>query len=161
MCLSVPKLPGVTTLVFTVDMPTPGARYRDMHSGMSGPYAEFRRVVQAMAHPSWAFDVGLMGKPHDLGNISAYRNQTTKLGDYIGWLGDNFDTSISWQDLEWIREFWDGPLIIKGILDVEDAKDAVRFGADGIVVSNHGGRQLDGVISSAKALPMIADAVKG
>lgn len=155
------KASGVTTLVFTVDMPTPGARYRDMHSGMSGPYAEFRRVVQAMAHPSWAFDVGLMGKPHDLGNISAYRNQTTKLGDYIGWLGDNFDTSISWQDLEWIREFWDGPLIIKGILDVEDAKDAVRFGADGIVVSNHGGRQLDGVMSSAKALPMIADAVKG
>jgi L-lactate dehydrogenase (cytochrome) len=155
------KAAGVTTLVFTVDMPTPGARYRDMHSGMSGPYAEFRRVMQAVAHPSWAMDVGLLGKPHDLGNISAYRNKTTKLGDYIGWLGDNFDTSISWQDLEWIREFWDGPLIIKGILDVEDAKDAVRFGADGIVVSNHGGRQLDGVMSSAKALPLIADAVKG
>lgn len=155
------KAAGVETLVFTVDMPTPGARYRDMHSGMSGPYAEFRRVMQAVRHPAWAFDVGLMGKPHDLGNISTYRKKVTKLGDYIGWLGDNFDTSISWQDLEWIREFWDGPLIIKGILDVEDAKDAVRFGADGIVVSNHGGRQLDGVLSSAKALPMIADAVKG
>lgn len=155
------KAAGVTTLVFTVDMPTPGARYRDMHSGMSGPYAEFRRVMQAVAHPSWAMDVGLLGKPHDLGNISAYRNKTTKLGDYIGWLGNNFDPSISWQDLEWIREFWEGPLIIKGVLDVEDAKDAVRFGADGIVVSNHGGRQLDGVISSAKALPLIADAVKG
>lgn len=155
------KAAGVTTLVFTVDMPTPGARYRDMHSGMSGPYAEIRRVLQAMVHPSWALDVGLLGKPHDLGNISAYRNKTTKLGDYIGWLGDNFDTSISWKDLEWIREFWEGPLIIKGILDVEDAKDAVRFGADGIVVSNHGGRQLDGVMSSAKALPIIADAVKG
>ena len=155
------KAAGVTTLVFTVDMPTPGARYRDMHSGMSGPYAEFRRVMQAVAHPSWAMDVGLLGKPHDLGNISAYRNKTTKLGDYIGWLGNNFDPSISWQDLEWIREFWEGPLIIKGILDVEDAKDAVRFGADGIVVSNHGGRQLDGVMSSAKALPFIADAVKG
>lgn len=155
------KAAGVTTLVFTVDMPTPGARYRDMHSGMSGPYAEFRRVMQAVAHPSWAMDVGLLGKPHDLGNISAYRNKTTKLGDYIGWLGNNFDPSISWQDLEWIREFWEGPLIIKGVLDVEDAKDAVRFGADGIVVSNHGGRQLDGVMSSAKALPLIADAVKG
>ena len=155
------KAAGVTTLVFTVDMPTPGARYRDMHSGMSGPYAEFRRVMQAVAHPSWAMDVGLLGKPHDLGNISAYRNKTTKLGDYIGWLGNNFDPSISWQDLEWIREFWEGPLIIKGVLDVEDAKDAVRFGADGIVVSNHGGRQLDGVMSSAKALPFIADAVKG
>jgi L-lactate dehydrogenase (cytochrome) len=159
--LSRAKAEGVTTLVFTVDMPTPGARYRDMHSGMSGPYAEIRRMLQAMTHPSWALDVGLLGTPHDLGNISTYRNKTTKLGDYIGWLGDNFDTSISWKDLEWIREFWDGPLIIKGILDVEDARDAARFGADGIVVSNHGGRQLDGVMSSAKALPIIADAVKG
>lgn len=155
------KAAGVTTLVFTVDMPTPGARYRDMHSGMSGPRAEVRRVLQAMMHPSWALDVGLLGKPHDLGNISSYRKKVTKLGDYIGWLGDNFDTSISWKDLEWIREYWDGPLVIKGILDAEDAKDAVRFGADGIVVSNHGGRQLDGVMSSARALPIIADAVKG
>lgn len=155
------KAAGVTTLVFTVDMPTPGARYRDMHSGMSGSFAEVKRVIQAMLHPSWAFDVGLFGKPHDLGNISAYRKQKTALGDYIGWLSNNFDPSISWKDLEWIRDFWDGPLIIKGILDVEDARDAVRFGADGIVVSNHGGRQLDGVMSSAKALPIIADAVKG
>lgn len=154
------KAAGVSTLVFTVDMPTPGARYRDMHSGMSGKYAELRRLIQAVMHPSWAFSVGLAGKPHDLGNISAYRGVTTKLGDYIGWLGDNFDPSISWADLEWIREFWDGPLIIKGILDVDDAKDAVSFGADGIVVSNHGGRQLDGALSSVKALPMIADAVK-
>ena len=69
--------------------------------------------------------------------------------------------SISWQDLEWIREFWDGPIVIKGILDIADARQAVRFGADGIVVSNHGGRQLDGVPSSARALPAIADAVKG
>lgn len=155
------KAAGVTTLVFTVDMPVPGARYRDMHSGMSGPNAAMRRVFQSMRHPSWAVDVGLLGKPHDLGNISTYRGSPTKLEDYIGWLGDNFDPSISWQDLEWIRDFWDGPMVIKGILDEEDAKDAVRFGADGIVVSNHGGRQLDGVLSSAKALPAIADAVKG
>ncbi|CAK2936543.1 L-lactate dehydrogenase [Vibrio crassostreae] len=155
------KAAGVTTLVFTVDMPVPGARYRDMHSGMSGPNAAVRRVFQSMRHPSWAVDVGLLGKPHDLGNISTYRGSPTKLEDYIGWLGDNFDPSISWKDLEWIRDFWDGPMVIKGILDEEDAKDAVRFGADGIVVSNHGGRQLDGVLSSAKALPAIADAVKG
>ncbi|WP_439146363.1 FMN-dependent L-lactate dehydrogenase LldD [Vibrio sp.] len=155
------KVAGVTTLVFTVDMPVPGARYRDMHSGMSGPNAAIRRVFQSMRHPSWAVDVGLLGKPHDLGNISTYRGSPTKLEDYIGWLGDNFDPSISWKDLEWIRDFWDGPMVIKGILDEEDAKDAVRFGADGIVVSNHGGRQLDGVLSSAKALPAIADAVKG
>ncbi|EAQ55922.1 FMN-dependent L-lactate dehydrogenase LldD [Vibrio sp. 10N.222.54.F12] len=155
------KAAGVTTLVFTVDMPVPGARYRDMHSGMSGPNAAIRRVFQSMRHPRWAVDVGLLGKPHDLGNISTYRGSPTKLEDYIGWLGDNFDPSISWKDLEWIRDFWDGPMVIKGILDEEDAKDAVRFGADGIVVSNHGGRQLDGVLSSAKALPAIADAVKG
>ncbi|MEB6336740.1 FMN-dependent L-lactate dehydrogenase LldD [Serratia rhizosphaerae] len=152
---------GVKTLVFTVDMPVPGARYRDAHSGMSGPNAAMRRVLQAMTHPQWAWDVGINGKPHDLGNVSAYRGTPTSLEDYIGWLGANFDPSISWKDLEWIREFWQGPMIIKGILDPEDAKDAVRFGADGIVVSNHGGRQLDGVLSTARALPAIADAVKG
>ncbi|CCN33772.1 L-lactate dehydrogenase (cytochrome) [Vibrio nigripulchritudo SO65] len=155
------KAAGVTTLVFTVDMPVPGARYRDMHSGMSGSNAAARRVFQSMLHPSWALDVGVLGKPHDLGNISAYRGEPTKLEDYIGWLGANFDPSISWKDLEWIRDFWDGPMVIKGILDEEDAKDAVRFGADGIVVSNHGGRQLDGVLSTVRALPNIADAVKG
>jgi L-lactate dehydrogenase (cytochrome) len=155
------KAAGVTTLVFTVDMPVPGARYRDAHSGMSGPNAPLRRMLQAITHPSWALDVGLLGKPHDLGNISAYRGNPTGLADYIGWLGNNFDPSISWQDLQWIRDFWDGPMIIKGILDAADAKDAVRFGADGIVVSHHGGRQLDGVLSSARALPAIADAVKG
>ncbi|HCR4017380.1 TPA: FMN-dependent L-lactate dehydrogenase LldD [Morganella morganii] len=154
------KAAGVKTLVFTVDMPVPGARYRDAHSGMSGPNAAMRRVLQAMVHPRWALDVGVLGKPHDLGNISVYRGAPTKLEDYIGWLGANFDPSISWKDLEWIREFWEGPMIIKGILDPEDAKDAVRFGADGIVVSNHGGRQLDGVLSTARALPAIADAVK-
>ncbi|CDH24878.1 FMN-dependent L-lactate dehydrogenase LldD [Xenorhabdus bovienii] len=151
---------GVKNLVFTVDMPIPGARYRDAHSGMSGPNTSMRQILQAMTHPQWAWDVGLMGKPHDLGNISAYRGIPTKLKDYIGWLGNNFDPSISWKDLEWIRDFWKGPMILKGILDPEDAKDAVRFGADGIVVSNHGGRQLDGVLSTARALPAIADAVK-
>ena len=155
------KAAGVKTLVFTVDMPVPGARYRDAHSGMSGPNAEIRRMVQAMTHPLWAWDVGLRGTPHDLGNVSAYRGKATGLADYIGWLADNFDPSIAWKDLEWIRAAWDGPMIIKGILDPEDARDAVRFGADGIVVSNHGGRQLDGVLSSARALPAIAEAVKG
>jgi L-lactate dehydrogenase (cytochrome) len=152
---------GIDTLVFTVDMPVPGARYRDAHSGMSGRFAAMRRVLQAVLHPRWAWDVGLLGKPHDLGNISAYLGKPTGLADYIGWLGANFDPSIGWKDLEWIRDFWKGPMIIKGILDPEDARDAVRFGADGIVVSNHGGRQLDGVLSSARALPPIADAVKG
>ena len=150
---------GVKNLVFTVDMPTPGARYRDAHSGMSGPYAASRRMLQAMTKPAWAFDVGLMGRPHDLGNISSYLGKAVTLEDYIGWLANNFDPSISWSDLEWIRDFWKGPMIIKGILDPHDARDAVSFGADGIVVSNHGGRQLDGVPSTARALPDIAQAV--
>ncbi|WP_029005699.1 FMN-dependent L-lactate dehydrogenase LldD [Azorhizobium doebereinerae] len=150
---------GCKTLVFTVDMPVPGSRYRDAHSGMSGPYAAQRRIWQAATHPAWALDVGVMGRPHDLGNVSAYLGKATGLEDYVGWLGNNFDPSISWKDLEWIREFWKGPMVIKGILDPDDARDAVRFGADGIVVSNHGGRQLDGVSSTTRALPGIADAV--
>jgi L-lactate dehydrogenase (cytochrome) len=153
------KAAGVKNLVFTVDMPTPGARYRDAHSGMSGPFASSRRMLQAMTKPDWAFNVGVMGRPHDLGNISKYLGKAVTLEDYMGWLANNFDPSISWSDLEWIREFWKGPMIIKGILDPQDAKDAVSFGADGIVVSNHGGRQLDGVLSTTKALPPIMQAI--
>ncbi|RON47696.1 FMN-dependent L-lactate dehydrogenase LldD [Pseudomonas frederiksbergensis] len=153
------KAAGVKNLVFTVDMPTPGARYRDAHSGMSGPFASSRRMLQAMTRPDWAFNVGLMGRPHDLGNISAYLGKAVTLEDYMGWLAKNFDPSISWADLQWIRDFWQGPMIIKGILDPQDARDAVSFGADGIVVSNHGGRQLDGVLSTTKALPAIMQAV--
>ena len=152
---------GITTLIFTVDMPVPGARYRDAHSGMSGPAGPARRVWQALRHPRWAIDVGLLGRPHDLGNVSAYLGKPTKLEDYIAWLGNNFDPAIAWADLQWLREFWKGKIVIKGILDPEDAREAVKFGADGIVVSNHGGRQLDGVLSSARALPRIVDAVAG
>lgn len=153
------KAAGVQNLVFTVDMPTPGARYRDAHSGMSGPFASSRRMLQAMTKPDWAFNVGLMGRPHDLGNISKYLGKAVTLEDYMGWLANNFDPSISWSDLEWIRDFWKGPMIIKGILDPQDARDAVSFGADGIVVSNHGGRQLDGVLSTTRALPPIMQAI--
>lgn len=153
------KAAGIKNLVFTVDMPTPGARYRDAHSGMSGPFASSRRILQAITRPDWAFNVGVMGRPHDLGNISKYLGKAVTLEDYMGWLANNFDPSISWSDLEWIRDFWQGPMIIKGILDPQDARDAVSFGADGIVVSNHGGRQLDGVLSTTKALPPIKQAI--
>ncbi len=151
---------GAKALVFTVDMPVPGARYRDAHSGMSGPNAPLRRVLQAMGKPHWSWDVGLHGRPHTLGNLLPVLGKDSGLNDYMGWLGANFDPSIQWRDLEWIRAAWDGPLIIKGILDPEDAREAAAIGADGIVVSNHGGRQLDGVLSSARALPAIADAVR-
>jgi L-lactate dehydrogenase (cytochrome) len=143
-------------LVFTVDMPVPGARYRDPHSGLSGPNASLRRFAQALMHPRWAIDVGLLGRPHTLGNLANVLGVNNGINDYIGWLSKNFDPSVTWQDLVWIREHWDGPLIIKGILDPDDAAEAMALGADGIIVSNHGGRQLDGVVSSARALPAIA-----
>jgi len=153
------KTAGAEALVFTVDMPVPGARYRDAHSGMSGPRGPLRRVLQAMGKPGWAWDVGVRGRPHMLGNLLPVLGKDSGLNDYMGWLGANFDPSIQWKDLDWIRAEWNGPLIIKGILDPEDAREAAAIGADGIVVSNHGGRQLDGVLSSARALPPIADAV--
>lgn len=153
------KAAGCSTLVFTVDMPVPGIRYRDMHSGMSGPRAEVRRILQAIAHPSWAWDVGVRGRPHVLGNIAPMLGRSGGIEDFIGWLAANFDPSVGWRDLEWIRNLWNGPLVIKGVLDPDDARAAVALGADGIVVSNHGGRQLDGAQSTARALPLIAEAV--
>jgi len=149
-------------LVFTVDMPMPGSRYRDYRSGLAGApglKGALRRAGQAMLKPDWAWDVGIWGRPHGLGNLRPVLGEKSGLDDYFAWMANNFDPSVTWKDLDWIRESWDGPLIIKGILDPEDAKAAARLGADGIVVSNHGGRQLDGVLSSARALPPIADAV--
>jgi L-lactate dehydrogenase (cytochrome) len=153
------KAEGAGALVFTVDMPVPGARRRDAHSGLSGPLAAFRRYAQICGKPDWAWDVGVRGRPHLLGNVAPVLGEASGLEDFMGWLGANFDPSIQWRDLEWIREAWDGPLIIKGVLDPDDARDAVRLGADGLVVSNHGGRQLDGALSTARALPSIAEAV--
>jgi len=150
-----------SALVFTVDMPAPGSRYRDYRSGLAGAAGwagQLRRVGQALAHPAWTWDVGLLGRPHGLGNI-APDGRPMGLEDYFRWMRENFDASVTWKDLEMIREHWKGPIIIKGILDPDDAADAIRFGADGIVVSNHGGRQLDGAFSTARALPPIVDAV--
>jgi L-lactate dehydrogenase (cytochrome) len=106
-----------------------------------------------------AWDVGLHGRPHGLGNLASVLGESTGIEDYFAWMRNNFDPSISWKDLEFIRQEWSGPLIIKGVLHVEDAREVVRLGADGLVVSNHGGRQLDGAASTAKALPSIAQAV--
>ena len=150
---------GMKTLVFTVDMPIPGSRYRDNRSGMSGPHATLRQYLQACTHPRWAMNVGLAGRPLSFGNIEAYTGHKMTMDDYMGFISNNFDPSIAWHDLEWIRDSWQGKLIIKGILDADDARNAVRLGADGIVVSNHGGRQLDGAIPTARARPRVVDAV--
>jgi L-lactate dehydrogenase (cytochrome) len=159
--LAVAREVGCAGLMFTVDLPMPGARYRDLHSGMSGPRARWRRLGQALVHPRWAWDVGLRGRPHGLGNFAAVLGKKSGLEDYVGWIGRNFDPSIAWRDIDWIRQHWSGPLVVKGILDPADARRAVDVAADGIVVSNHGGRQLDGVPSTARALPAIAGAVRG
>jgi len=153
---------GCSALVFTVDLPVPGARYRDLRSGLAGAAGlsgAARRMWQVAQHPRWALDVGLRGGPHVLGNVAPMLKGRTGLLDFFGWISANFDPSITWADLDWIRAEWTGPLIIKGILDPDDAREAARLGADGIVVSNHGGRQLDGAPSTIRALPRVRDAV--
>ena len=153
---------GCSTLVFTVDMPVPGTRYRDYHSGLAGApglRGQLRRVGQALAHPRWAWDVGLCGRPHQLGNIAPVLGDKTGLEDFFAWMRGNFEPQLNWHDLEWIRAEWQGPIVLKGVLDVEDAREAAAQGVDGIIVSNHGGRQLDGVPSTVQVLPAIAAAV--
>jgi len=115
--------------------------------------------MQALGKPAWARDVGLWGRPHRLGNLEPVLGKASGLNDYMGWLGANFDPTILWKDLDWIRAGWEGPLIIKGVLDPEDARAAADIGADAVLCSNHGGRQLDGVLSSVRALPGIVEAV--
>lgn len=160
--LALAREAGCSALIFTVDMPMPGSRYRDYRSGLAGESrlsGNIRRVFQAMLRPRWAWDVGLFGKPHHLGNVAPVLGKNSGLEDFMAWMGKNFDSSLTWQDLEFVRDNWDGPIILKGILDPDDARQAATLELDGVIVSNHGGRQLDGVTSSAKALPGIADAV--
>ena len=155
---------GCSALLLTVDLPVSGTRYRDVRSGLAVPAgtgASFRRFCQSVLRPGWAWKVGIHGRPHSLGNLEPVLGRHTGLEDYFGWIAANFDPSINWGDLAWLRRQWPGPIVIKGILDPEDARQAVEHGADGIVVSNHGGRQLDGALSTAKALPAIAKAVDG
>ncbi len=151
-----------SALIFTVDLPVPGSRYRDYRSGLAGESrlsGNIRRIAQSLLRPHWAWDVGILGRPHQLGNIAPVLNRDSGLEDFLAWIGKSFDPSVSWQDLEFVRDNWDGPIIIKGILDPDDARQAATLQLDALVVSNHGGRQLDGVSSSVKALPGIVDAV--
>lgn len=153
---------GCPALIFTVDMPVPGSRYRDYRSGLAGApgwQGNLRRWGQALARPRWAWDVGIRGRPHGLGNVAPVLKGKTGLEDFFAWMRANFDPSVTWDDIAWVRTHWKRPLILKGILDPYDAREAAQLGVDGLIVSNHGGRQLDGVLSSARALPSIADAV--
>ena len=149
-------------LVFTVDLAVLGARYRDVHSGMSAPpglAASLNRAWQGLTHPAWLWDVQVSGQPLLFGNLKGAVKNPKGVGDFQQWVVRNLAPDITWKDLDWVRERWAGPIVIKGVLDPDDARDAVRAGADGVVVSNHGGRQLDGALSGARALPAIADAV--
>ena len=153
---------GSPVLVLTVDLPIPGARYRDVRSGFRGLKGLpdlLNRARDGLGHPRWLWDVWLWGRPHRLGSVAGALRADDSPSDFLGWIAANFDRSVTWADLAWIRQEWDRPIVIKGVLDTEDAREAVRCGAQGIVVSNHGGRQLDGVRSSIAALPAIADAV--
>ena len=151
------KAEGCEALILTVDLAVPGSRYRDYRAAGGG----LRRMAQLLARPEWLWDVAIRGRPISLGNLEPIVGRRAPLSDFQAWIHANFDPSVSWKDVEWLRQRWDGPLIIKGILDAEDARQAVQAGADAIVVSNHGGRQLDGVVSTARALPRVAEAVGG
>jgi L-lactate dehydrogenase (cytochrome) len=155
---------GCSCLLFTVDMPVPGVRYRDFRSGMSGSTgwrARTRRTGRRCADHVGPSTLRSAAGRTRLGNLVQVLGTRSGLDDYVGWLGRNFDPSVTWRDLDWVRTKWNRPLVIKGILDVDDARSAADCGADGIVVSNHGGRQFDGVRSTARALPAIAAAVGG
>jgi L-lactate dehydrogenase (cytochrome) len=153
---------GCGALLLTVDLAVPGTRYRDYRSGLSGSMrGPVARMKQVLRRPDWAWDVAVRGRPMTMGNLEPVLGANAALSDLMGWVGQNFDSSVTWKDVEWVRSQWPGPLVIKGILDPDDARECVANGADGMVVSNHGGRQLDGALSSARALPPIADAVAG
>ena len=156
---------GVRTLVFTIDLAVLGTRYRDIRNGMAGglgAWGKFRSgALDYALHPGWAIDVGLKGGPHGFGSLSRYVKQSRNPRDYLHWTGTQFDSSVTWKDIEWLRQVWAGKLVLKGILDVDDARAGVAIGADGMIVSNHGGRQLDAAASTASMLPRIADAVGG
>jgi L-lactate dehydrogenase (cytochrome) len=156
------KEAGCGALLLTVDLAVPGTRYRDYRSGLSGSLrGKASRLGQVLARPDWAWDVALHGRPLTMGNLEPLLGSGAALGDLMGWVAQNFDSSVTWKDVEWVRGQWKGPLIIKGLLDPDDAREAADSGADGVVVSNHGGRQLDGALSTARALPRIAEAASG
>ena len=152
---------GCRTLVFTVDLPLPGMRLRDVRHGMAatGRRPALIKAAQVLARPGWLWNVALRGKPLRFGNLTAQVPGARDLNAFKAWVDAQFDPSVTWKDIAWLRDHWRGRLLLKGILDVQDAHAAVRVGADGIVVSNHGGRQLDGVASTAAKLPAIAQAV--
>jgi L-lactate dehydrogenase (cytochrome) len=146
-------------LVLTVDLQVLGQRHRDIKNGMTvPPEIRLNNVIDIASKPTWVFSI-LRGKSKTFGNLAGHVKGMEGVTSLAQWTNSQFDPALNWKDVEWIKKTWPGKLIIKGILDVEDAKTAVKLGADAIVVSNHGGRQLDGAPSSISALPAVAQAV--
>ena len=152
---------GVRTLVFTVDLAVVGARYRDARNGMGGglsPWGRLRQSLDYARHPRWLRDVALGGRPLVFGNLADRVASARNVTDFRRWIDSQFDPGVTWRDIEWLRSEWDGPLVIKGVLEPDDARAAADAGADAVVVSNHGGRQLDGVPSAVTMLPRVVEA---
>jgi len=148
-----------SALMLTVDLQVIGQRHADLRNGLTVP-PEFRlkNVIDIMTKPAWALSI-LKGKRKTFGNLAGHVKDKTNINSLAKWTASQFDPTLNWKDVEWIKSIWPGKLILKGILDVDDAKIAVTTGADAISVSNHGGRQLDGAPSAISMLPRIADAV--
>lgn len=154
---------GCRTLVFTVDLPISGMRHRDTRNGLSAPAAQAAliKATQLLARPGWIWDVGVKGQPHAFGNLSDQVPAAQDMDAFKAWVDTQFDPTVTWDDIEWVRQQWPGTVLLKGILDEDDARAAVQTGVQGLIVSNHGGRQLDGVASTAAKLPGICRAVDG
>lgn len=154
---------GSPVLVLTVDLAVVGARHRDTRNAMTGdtagPWAGVRRALDLASHPRWVLDVGLRGRPHIFGNLETVVPGARTPMAFRRWVDNQFDPGVTWDDIAWVRSLWDGKLVVKGVLDPDDARLAVDAGVDGIIVSNHGGRQLDTVPSTVRALPGIVEAV--
>jgi len=149
-----------SALVLTIDLQVLGERHCDVRNGLSVPPAiRLKNLINIATKPAWAIGM-LRGKRKTFGNLAGYVGSgSTNVNSLASWISTQFDPALSWKDVEWVRSLWPGKLIIKGVLDVEDARLAAKTGASALVVSNHGGRQLDGAPSSISALPKIADTV--
>ncbi|MEM8854407.1 MAG: alpha-hydroxy acid oxidase, partial [Pseudomonadota bacterium] len=153
------KAAGCAALVLTLDLQILGQRHKDLRNGLSAPPKMTPQVIADLVrHPAWCMD--MLGTKHrSFGNIVGHAPGVTSMSSLVEWTHDQFDPSLDWSSVDYIKSQWGGPLILKGIGDVDDAKIAVDTGADAITVSNHGGRQLDGAPASIDMLPSIAEAV--
>src|SRR5947209_8341686 len=155
---------GSPVLVLALHLAVVGARHRDTRNAVVGDpplWAKLLRGLDLVSHPRWVRDVAIGGQPLTFGNLEKVVPDARSPAAFRSWVDSQFDPSVTWDDIAWVREHWDGRLVVKGVLDPEDARRAVEVGADGVVVSNHGGRPLDAVPSTARALPDVVDAVAG